>query len=139
MSIRISVSTRSSVNDAEVSRWAAQVLGPSVLRAASRVRDNARGNLTAAGRVDIGHLRRGISAEAVGIRGRQVQARVVSPQAYAKYVHDGTTGPIVPRRARVLRFRPRGGSYVFAPSVKGIAGTPYLTDALKQLRPGDFT
>lgn len=138
MSIRTQVRVVSNLDTTAVQDWIATAVGGSVQKAAGAVRDNAKDNLTAAGRVDIGNLRRGISAETAVVRGRQVTARVVSEQPYSRFVHDGTTGPIVPRRARVLRFTPRGGPLVFTPSVRGITSTPFLTDALRQLRVDDY-
>lgn len=138
MSIRTQVRVVSNLDTTAVQDWIATAVGGSVQKAAGAVRDNAKDNLTAAGRVDIGNLRRGISAETAVVRGRQVTARVVSEQPYSRFVHDGTTGPIVPRRARVLRFTPRGGPLVVTPSVRGITSTPFLTDALRQLRVDDY-
>lgn len=138
MSMRTQVRFVTSIDTAAVQDWIATAVGASVQRAAGAVRDHAKDNLTAAGRVDTGTLRRAVTAETAVVRGNSVVARVVSEQPYAKFVHDGTTGPILPRRARVLRFTPRGGPVVYAPSVRGIEPTPYLTDALRQLRNADF-
>lgn len=107
-------------------------------RAGALTRDRAKLNLTAAGRVDTGQLRNQVESETV-LRGQDVVSRVVSRAAHTMYVHDGTTGPIVPRRARVLRFKPRGAvAYVFTPQVEGIAATPFLTDALRELSIDDI-
>lgn len=72
-----------------------------------------------------------------------MSATVFSDKEYSKYVHDGTQGPIFPTRAKVLRFRPKGATaFVFAPSVRGTRQTgnwsPFLRNALKQLRKEDF-
>lgn len=59
--------------------------------------------------------------------------------AYAGWVHRGTGiyGPrrrrIRPVRASVLVFTPRGGPKVFARSVAGMRGRPFLVQALKNL------
>lgn len=139
MSIRTQVRIITNLDMTAVDQWIATHVGAGVQRAAGAVRDHAKDNLTAAGRVDTGTLRRAVSAETAVVRGRRVSARVVSEQPYAKFIHDGTVGPIVPRRARVLRFTPRGGPVVYRPQVRGISATPYLTDALRQLRTSDYT
>ena len=109
-----------------------------VARAGGVTRDRAKLNLTVAGRVDTGQLRNQVESEVV-LRGQEIVARVTSRAAHTMFVHDGTSGPIVPRRARVLRFKPRGATaFVFTPQVDGIAATPFLTDALAELTIGDL-
>ena len=115
------------------------VVGQAVRRAAGRVRDQAKANVTSAGRVRTGEMRRSIQSE-IASQPPRVIGRVVAPVAYAMYQHEGTSGPIVPRRARVLRFRPAGArAYIFRPQVSGVEGTPFLTDALRRLSIRDFT
>ena len=85
----------------------------------------------------------------VTVEGDRVVSRVVSLARneqgvpYGMFVHEGTQGPIVPRRARVLRFRGRGGAFVFTPQVRGTRETgrftPFLTNGLERLRLSDFT
>lgn len=139
MSFRLAVKIVTNFDARGVEQMMAETVAPGVKKAAGAVRDMARDELTAAGREDTGTLKRGIASEVARMAGREVVYRVVSDQPYARYVHDGTTGPILPRRAKVLRFTPRGGPVVFAPSVKGIKATPYLTDAMKRLRVSDYT
>lgn len=61
---------------------------------------------------------------------------------YGLFVHEGTRSPIRPRRAQVLRFRGRGGAFVFAPQVRGTRETgrftPFLRDGLGRLKLADF-
>ena len=112
-------------------------LWDAMTQAGATTRDRAKLNITAAGRVDTGQLRNQVESEVV-LRGQEVVARVVSRAAHTMYVHDGTSGPIVPRRARVLRFKPRGAAaFVFTPQVDGIKATPFLTDALSELSIND--
>lgn len=111
-----------------------------VRRASGRTRDRAKVNITRAGRVDTGNLRRSIRATEPRVRGRKVVAQIGSPLKYAWWQHEGTEGPIYPRRARVLRFRPKGSrAFIFRPRVSGIEGEPFLTDALDDLTVDDFT
>lgn len=86
--------------------------------------------------VDEGNLRNSITTELV-IRGATPVARVGTNVKYALWVHEGTGiyGPrgvkITPKKGKVLVFKPRGSAkLVFAKSVKGMRGTPYLRDAL---------
>jgi hypothetical protein len=102
------------------------------------VRDRAKANLTTSGQIDTGALRQSI----VGRRLRQgktgVWYQVGSDLDYAIYQHEGTKGPIYPRRAKVLRFTGSSGGYVFAKKVRGVKGTKYLTRALESLTVADF-
>lgn len=112
-------------------------------RAGAVTRDRAKLDLTANRLVNTGLLRNSIESTTF-VRGKDVVSRVGTDVAYARYVHDGTQGPIVPRRARVLRFKPKGSStFVFAAKVRGTRETgrysPFLANALKKLKPSDFT
>ena len=84
--------------------------------------------------VDHGVLRNSISTELIIRRGPV--ARIGTKVKYALYVHEGTGihgpkgQPIYPRNGKVLVFTTKKGKQVFARSVKGMKGTPYLRDAL---------
>ena len=107
-----------------------------VWRAAGKVRDRAKMNVSRAGLVDTGALRNSIVGRRVHM-GRGVWYPVGSPLDYAYFPHEGTRSPILPRRAKVLRFQ-SGGQYVFARRVSGVKATPFLTDALQTLSVSDF-
>ncbi len=125
----------------------------SVQRAAARTRDRAKVNLTRTGRIDTGRLRNSIAYEMMVFQGRtaggqfasnMVSATIGTDVEYARYIHDGTanngTGFIYPRRAKVLRFKPRGApGFVYARRVRGIKATPFLAEALEQVKVSDFT
>lgn len=109
-------------------------------RAAGKTRDRAKMNLTKAGRVDKGALRNSITAQQVSSSGRVITWSVGSSLSYAILQHEGVRGPVLPRRAKVLRFVPKGGKqYVFARRTSGFSGVPYLTDALNSIGISDFT
>jgi hypothetical protein len=62
---------------------------------------------------------------------------------YARYQHDGTAnngnGYIVPRRAKMLRFKPKGGgAFIYAARVRGVRGTKFLERAKDSLTDRDF-
>jgi hypothetical protein len=57
---------------------------------------------------------------------------------YAKYVHDGTDGPIVPKKAKRMRVQIKGGPLLFLASVKGQEAKPFIRNALKKVRADDF-
>jgi hypothetical protein len=79
--------------------------------------------------VDTGRLRASVGVDLVN-RGGLPAARIGSRVKYARLHHDGH-GPIVPVRARALRFRPKGSrTWVFAKRVRAVKGTKYLTRAL---------
>jgi hypothetical protein len=86
--------------------------------------------------VDKGGLKGSIRTEMITRNGLPV-AKVGSRAFYARWVHEGTGvfGPykqrIFPRRAKMLRFMPKGsGTFIFRYSVAGQKGVKYLKDAL---------
>jgi len=81
--------------------------------------------------VDTGRLRQSIDFELVS-RPPELTARVFAPVDYAEVVHEGH-GVIVPRRAKVLRWRGRDGEYHYARRVGPVAGNPFLVDAVKEV------
>lgn len=107
-------------------------------RAAGRVRDWAKENITQDGRVDTGRMRASIQRQRLRSRTGGVFYEVGTPVDYARYQHDGTRDH-GPRRARLLRFTPKGSSVVvFAKRVRGVKPSYFLTRALQRLRPTDF-
>lgn len=116
-----------------------QTVPQAVWRAAGKVRDRAKQNITDANRIDTGAMRNALVGKRLSGR-PGVWYEVGSPVPYAIYQHEGVQGPIYPRRARVLRFKPSGSStFIFRPHVSGFAGEPFLTDALKTLTINDFS
>lgn len=135
MPVRMSVNlsavdpSKAYANDAVVDR--------AMLRAGGRVRDAARAALTTAGRIDTGRLRNDIRVSTVRRSGRNLEVSVGTDLDYGIYQHEGVDGPVYPRRAKVLRFKPKGSStFVFAQRVRGFEGVPYLTIGLEALRGG---
>jgi hypothetical protein len=85
--------------------------------------------------VDHGVLRNSITTELIIRRGPV--ARIGTKSKYGLYVHEGTGiygskhAPITPKHGKVLVFTSRKtNKLVFARSVKGMKGTPYLRNAL---------
>ena len=139
----ISVNTSVQLSDAQIRQITTQPGGPvwdAMLRATGITRDRAKVDLTVNNLINRGTLRNSIESR-VTARGDQIVGTIGSDLNYAGYVHEGTQGPILPQRARVLRFR-SGGAFVFAPSVRGTRETgrysPYLRKALEQLDISDF-
>jgi hypothetical protein len=128
-------------NEAEFRRITeVQTVPQAVWRAAGKVRDRAKTNITSAGLVDTGALRNSIVARRMRAGRMGVWYEVGSNLPYSIFQHEGTAAIIRPRRAKVLRFQPAGSStFVFAKQVRGVKGTPYLTDALRSLTTNDFT
>lgn len=114
-----------------------QTVPEAVWRAAGRVRDRAKANVGIMGRVDTGAMRNSIVGRRIRSGRAGVWYEVGSPLPYAIYQHEGTKTPILPRRAKVLRFK-AGGAYIFRPRVRGVTAAPFLTDALKSLKASDF-
>ena len=112
--------------------------------------------MSRAGTAVVGYARVDLISKSIGQTGKlgqqiesrlviesdSVVSRVVSPAPYSLFVHEGTQSPIRPRQARVLRFRGRGGAFVFAPQVRGTRETgrftPFLTNGLERLTLADF-
>lgn len=57
---------------------------------------------------------------------------------YAKYVHDGTEGPITPKRAKVMPVKIKGGPLLFLTKVRGQEAKPFIRNALKKVRSEDW-
>lgn len=98
-------------------------------RRGTNVRDVARQLVG----VTSGHLRNDLHVErlppplAPGVR-------VGSHLRHALPHHTGH-GPIVPRRAKVLRFKPKGSNrFIFRPRVRAVRGNPFLVRALPAAR-----
>lgn len=114
-----------------------------LLRRGLAVESAAKRNLSGAGgpkRVDTGRLRASIATVVVQRDGAPA-VLVGTSVRYARWVHDGTgiygprRTPIRPRRAKFLRFRPKGSSrYVYARSVRGMKPNPFLRNALPAAR-----
>lgn len=112
------------------------------LRRGVRVQAAARRNLggtTGSGpkRVDTGLLRASISVQLRVWGSGDLAVRIGTNVYYALWVHEGTGiygprhTPIVPKRARYLRFKPKGmEKYLYRKSVKGMKPNPYLVKAL---------
>jgi hypothetical protein len=119
------------------------IVGEGVERAAASVRDTAR-DIVRRERFDTGALAQSIQVY-WDFGAADPTCTVGSDLEYAGFVEEGTGlyGPrhsrIYPRRARVLRFRPKGGgAFVFAPSVAGSPGIHYLERAVARLTADDF-
>jgi len=140
---RVSITTR--LNEREIDASVRHHVARAVRRAQRRTRDRAKAELTNAGRVDTGRLRNSIVSEVVEPAGLVLRGKVVADADYSYFVHQGTGvygprgRPIVPRRARVLRWRPRGSAaFVFRPEARGVEPTPFLQRAKERVRPSDY-
>ena len=110
-----------------------------LLRRGLLVESAAKRNLSGIGgpkRIDTGRLRASLTTVIV-FRNGEPACLVGTNVKYGWYVHEGTgiygpfRRPIRPRRAKFLRFKPRGSSkWVFARSVKGMVPNPFLQNAL---------
>lgn len=115
------------------------IIGRSVQHAAGVARDNAKRIITQEGRIDTGALRQNVRSEEVTTSMSGVYWRIISDLPYSMYQHEGVQGPIYPRRAKVLRFRPKGGGgYIFRAKVNGFPGIYFLTRPLAELSVSDF-
>jgi len=86
-----------------------------------------------------GRLRGSITTMPARVSSREIIASVGTNLKYAPYQEFGTgvyagNPPITPKRARVLRFKTRGGQIVFARQVKGTKPIHYFRDAISETR-----
>lgn len=130
---------------------ALQDAGSPVMRAMARAGTAtvglARVDLVSAGIGDTGRLAQSLEAQ-TSVQGTVARTKVVAPARneqgvpYGLFVHEGTQGPIRPRTMRTLRFRGRGGAFVFRREVRGTRETgnftPFLTNALARLTAENF-
>lgn len=132
------------LNQKEINRILTSTSGPvakGLLIRGYKVQTQARKNLggatgTGPKRVDTGLLRASIAVQLRrGPKGLVV--RIGTNVYYAPMVHNGTGiygpkgQPIVPKTARYLRWQPKGATgFVYAKSVKGMKGNPFLVAAL---------
>lgn len=132
-------SVRIILDQRAINRLTAGTTDVSARRAATRVRDRAKGNLTASGRVNTGRLRDSITARRAGSTDpKRAVYEVGSNVFYAGFQEHGI-GPVYPKRAKVLRFRPKGSSsFIFRPRTKGFPGAHYLERAYKSLTMRDY-
>ncbi len=81
--------------------------------------------------VETGRGRASISSN-MSIRGKRVMCVIGTGVFYMRIQHQGT-GPIYPKKAKALRFKPKGAGYfVFAKKTRGVPATPFLVKALEQ-------
>lgn len=130
------------INQAEIARM--QAPGGSLYMAmdiAGRaVRDLAVEEITNLQASDSGKMRQALTWEvvrsAIGVTahvGVDI-AKTPGDFDYPLVVHQGR-GPVRPRRARVLRFQPRGGgAFIFRPRVGAAKAKPFLTNALERFQ-----
>lgn len=140
------VSTTVSTRD--VGSYLDQQVADRMQAAGGRVRDVSKavisqGRPGSGPAVDSGRMRNAmeVTTERHGTELRTTVACRVEhalPQHEGTGVHGPEGQPIRPRRARVLRFRGRGGAFVFRPEVEGVTPLRFLTIALERLRTSDF-
>jgi hypothetical protein len=107
-------------------------------RAAYRVRDRAKANITSAGRVRTGKLRDSIKATQTRQSSTVSTWSVGTIVFYAGWQEWGR-GPVRPIRAKALRFQPKGSSvFIFRPYAGPATGAHYLRDAYRATTVRDF-
>jgi hypothetical protein len=107
-------------------------IGRRTLRAAGRIRDRAKDNVTA----DTGLLRNSIVSERQPTAGRRITYRIGSNVRYARWQEVGV-GPIYARRAPLLVFKVKG-KWVSVYSTRGVPAQRYLTKAVEATSLADF-
>ena len=99
--------------------------------------DRTKQNIVDANNIDVGRLYQSISAWFTSETNRAV-AYIGTELFYAKWVNRGR-GWVFPRRAKMLRFKPKGsGVFIFAKQARPYAGSRFLDKAQEALRDSDF-
>lgn len=130
MSARVRIDIHHERAQRTINKYAAA----STRRAAGFAQRRAKANLTAAGRINSGALRGSIDVRQIG----PTRFSIGSDLHYAIYQEKGI-GPVVPVRAKVLRFKPKGSNtFVFAQRTRGFDGAHYLEKALRSLTMREF-
>ena len=131
-------SVRYSIDSRKINKISKEINYKSAEKAANIVVMNARDNLVKAGRYRTGALLLSLKAKTVLRANGRVAFLVGSDMPYAVFQEKGV-GPFGPKRAKVLRFKPKGsGAYVFARYVKGFKGAFYFKKALAKVNIRDF-
>lgn len=107
-----------------------------LFRRGTNVQNRAKRNLERnPRRIDTGNLRSDIHVQLLSLGGKPA-VRVGFNLFYGVFVHDGTGiygpkgTPIVPRVSTYLRWKSKGGPWMYAKSVKGMRPNPFLKDAM---------
>lgn len=108
-------------------------------RAAGRTRDRARANIKKMHREDTGKMKQSANYFRKRVSRGEIVYEVRLQTYYSRWQEEGVKGPIYPRNAKALRFKPKGKNFfVFAKKVNGFKGGHFLKDALNDLKPTDF-
>lgn len=133
-------SVKVKLDHTKINPFLVRVTDLSAKRAATRIAARANNNVTAKNRVRTGALSKSYQArQSRNVRGQYMSGYDVgSPLFYAGWQEDGI-GPVVPRKASVLRFQPKGSAvYIFRPRTKGFPGAHQLRDAYRTIGLQDF-
>jgi hypothetical protein len=120
-------------SDGRINAVATRAALPEITKITRRVLNRAKvlapvdtGRLRSSGRMDI-------KITAVGPTGS-----VTFPVSYARYVHEGTRAHVIRAKTKkVLRFKGRGGGWVFAKKVNhpGTKKREFVEQALREIAP----
>lgn len=107
-------------------------------RGAARAKELIQQEIKAAGRMDRYRMYHSVGVHRQRASGSQFSAWVGPNVPYARWQNDGT-GPIYPRRAKFLRFKPKGSNtFVFAKRTKGVPAARFMEKAARRISTKDF-
>lgn len=117
------------------------LLNPFVARTTDRSASKAARTVAARARVRAPHRTGALAASIqprMTRRGDVSTWEVTANAPYASFQEFGT-GPIVPVRAKVLRFKPKGSNvFIFRPRTRGVPAVHFMRDAARSLTVADF-
>lgn len=127
------------VNQTALSRQLTADSNAAAQAAADRTIRRARSNVIRKRRVRTRAMANSYRARTTYSSRHGTAIEITNTVPYYQWQEHGR-GPVVPVRARLLRFQPKGSrAFVFARRVRGVAPGNFLRDALRDLRPADFT
>lgn len=94
---------------------------------ADKVKKEAQSIIRAEGRVDTGQLLASLNVSRSTAGSYRSSYSVGSSSPYARFQEEGVQGPIGPKSAQVLAFKPKGATaYIFRPQASGFEGIHFL-------------
>lgn len=122
------------IDRAKTKRMLNETAGAAVRRAAQKTAGRARNNIVRSNRWRTGRMHDSVQS----VRIAPQTYRVFSNVPYAHFQEYGI-GPVYPKRAKALRFKPKGSNvYVFAQRTRGFEGAYFLTKAYRAIKVEDF-
>lgn len=126
------------INKAAISNIVGDMSKKAALRAAERVRDRARANIIASGRIETAQMLDGFTiTDTTGDKKRPTY-RIQNTKSYFRFQEQGTRGSTA-KPGGALRFKPKGSSvFIFRKKTGPVTAGNFLRMAKEAATPADF-